>query len=269
MGDTGVENSQGASSVGAGKTSQEKEKKRTYNEKKCAIIIWVLIVVVFMVAVFGIPWLIGFVKWVFSKIPTWVDGPEGDALQFDLGVLPDFLGGMVGILVGFLMEWLLFSQLKTLSKYKALKRSLGVKLNDIYKSCQQIKNDSISYYFIEMIALDDIVLIADNNAVFYSLPFNFGKNKDKLFHCLLDIYANIKQYNLAQKCLMDDLKNSQKKQNEEIEKQNEKIDGLIESIMCNIAKFCRMAGIDLNPQENQTGDNQGNQTDQGKGNLKS
>lgn len=133
---------------------EEKPDLHYYNVKKHQIIIWILIGVTFLVAVFGIPWVIGFVKWVFSWIPLWQKDTTVEG--FDLGVLPDFLGGMVGILVGFLMEWLLFSQLKTLSKYKAFLLSLDLELNSIY---DLLTSENEYNPVIKIIVLDDIILI--------------------------------------------------------------------------------------------------------------
>ena len=85
-------------------------------------------------------------------------------MGFNLGVLPDFLGGMVGILVGFFLEWLIFEKIKNLSKYRTIISCLKLEFDKILGTIKQHPNSE----FREVV-LDDIVLSAENSSVIFNL----------------------------------------------------------------------------------------------------
>lgn len=179
----------------------------SYDINKHQIIIVLLTIFVFVLMIFGIPWIvIGPVDWVFENImPLWVD-----SAVFNTEALPDFLGGMIGILAGFIMERSLFSRLVALSKYKTYLKILNNELKGIYEA---LEGEGKPCY-IELGVLDDLILIADNNAVFYSLPrINLNNHKGEIFNLLLDIYGGIRRYNFDLEEFEKDNTNKQLEEN--------------------------------------------------------
>ena len=73
-----------------------------YNVKKHERIIIILMIVVFICIILVTPWIIATIDLLFRQIPGWGDFEENTNTIFNIGVLPDFLGGAVGAIVGFI-----------------------------------------------------------------------------------------------------------------------------------------------------------------------
>ena len=160
-------------------------KKYNILTHRLAVIICMLLV--FMLVIIGLPFLIKeiYIR-IFSKI--WSEN--------ELDLLPDFLGGIVGILTGFFLEMWFFERLTTLSKYKVLKNCLKDELIGIKKGLNNVWEGNLDKRNIYTLIFDDIIESAENSTIIFNLPrFNLFKKKGKLFNCLVDIYGNIKKYN--------------------------------------------------------------------------
>lgn len=131
------------------------------------LVIWLLIISLFLIFIFslfigGIERLYQEWDWMWTGEDNRESGTSG--VGFNLGVLPDFLGGMVGILVGFFLEWLIFEKIKNLSKYRTIISCLKLEFDKILGTIKQHPNSE----FREVV-LDDIVLSAENSSVIFNL----------------------------------------------------------------------------------------------------
>lgn len=87
------------------------------------------IILVFLMCILGFPLFLKLIFCLFSEW-TWIDSEIAkDVSIFNL--LPDFLGGLVGILVGFIIGEVFIDKIKYLSKYKALRALLIKEFQDI------------------------------------------------------------------------------------------------------------------------------------------
>ena len=144
------------------------------------IIVWIIIIG--LLAAFGIPWLIGPIGFIFSKIPGWGDPNAASNIILDLDMLPSFLGGLVGILIGFVLEGVFFEQLRHLKKYEAYCVSLRGTFTSMLETCHRVKEEN-KLWEINKLLLEDVMTSVEKDALFYNLPrylffeVKFGKRK--------------------------------------------------------------------------------------------
>ena len=175
---------------------------RYYNIKKHERAIIILMIVVFICIILATPWIIATIELLFRQIPGWGDFNNNTNIVFNIGVLPDFLGGAVGILAGFVMEWKFFNQLKLLEKYKTLTILLQQELGGIYWAFEEQLKDKV-FWLIREYVLDDIILNAENNVVIHDIhKFPFSK-KGEIYKLLLNIYGHIEKFNMTVKELAE------------------------------------------------------------------
>lgn len=171
---------------------------RYYNVKKHERVIIILMIVVFVCIILVTPWIIATIDLLFRQIPGWGDFEDNTNTVFNIGILPDFLGGAVGILAGFVMEWKFFNQLKLLGKYKTLIILLQQELGGIYWAFEEQLKDKVFWLIREYIS-DDIILNAENNVAIHDMHrFPFSK-KGEIYKLLLNIYGHIEKFNMTVK----------------------------------------------------------------------
>lgn len=171
---------------------------RFYNVKKHERAIIISMVAMFLAIVFVTPWIIAAIELLFRLIPFWDENATQN--QLNVGVLPDFLGGTVGILAGFVMEWKFFNQLKLLEKYKTLIVLLQQELGGIYCAFEEQLEDKVFWLVREYVS-DDIILSAENNVIIHDIhKFPFSK-KGEIYKLLLNIYGHIEKFNIIIKDL--------------------------------------------------------------------
>lgn len=156
------------------------------------LVIWLIIISMLLIFIFSL--FIGGIERLYQEwdgMWTGEDNRESgtSGVGFNLGVLPDFLGGMVGILVGFFLEWLIFEKIKNLSKYRTI------------ISCLKIEFDKIEMLLthqrkkINEVITDDIVLSAENSVIIENLPhffvFRRSRRGEKLLSLLQEIHGEI------------------------------------------------------------------------------
>ncbi len=189
-----------------GKDSQEAVLRRFEVLKSCKNAtrynicrhMWVLIGYLLLCAVISI--IIGaiFVVSIYALLKQVinVDNWGAIAVPSSENLLPDFLGGMAGILIGFFLEWLVFEKIKHMSKYKAILASLKIEFDKIltqlkHHNCRKIRE----------IVLDDIVLSAENSMILNNLPgywlFRRFKGSETIFSLLQEIHGHIQIRNKA------------------------------------------------------------------------
>lgn len=147
-----------------------KEKKlRKYNlcAHRIYIVFWIIFIA--LLAAFGIPWVIGLIGFIFRKIPGWGDPNASSGLVLSLDMLPSFLGGLVGILAGFILEGVFFEQLRHLKKYEAYCVSLKCTFDSMQEVCKKVEEEK-QLYEINKLLFEDIMTSVENDALFYNLP---------------------------------------------------------------------------------------------------
>ena len=165
-----------------------------YNVKahRAVLVIEMLLIAAIMIFCFSI--LVGAIEMSYAEWESlW--SRAGDDGKLNLGVLPDFLGGMSGILAGFLLEWSIFEKIKNLSKYETIIVCLDIELTNVRES---IKNSA--YAKCRRILFDDIISSMENNSIIYNLP-GWIKSRDRKGKLILEelqvIYGNIINRNIA------------------------------------------------------------------------
>ncbi len=175
------------------------------------------IVLAFLVCAFVVPWIIGII---YHSLIGW-SGKGNPCLNwFFSGLLPDFMGGMVGLFIGFIVEWWLVSKLRIISKYDSIKVPLkecltGIKSTaDLFKTYligskngEQIPNEkrirlcssAFESFFISNLVddLDDYSILCHlpNKTPFHK-PFN-----SNLADLLYKLHKNIKEYESFRRAL--------------------------------------------------------------------
>ena len=210
---------------GKGLTRDKYKDVRYYNVKKHERVIIILMILVFVCIILVTPWIIATIDLLFRQIPVWGNFEEDTNTVFNIGVLPDFLGGAVGILAGFVMEWKFFNQLKLLEKYKTLIVLLQQELGGIYRAFEEQLKDK-AFSLIREYVSDDIILNAENNVVIYDMHRFPVSKKGEIYKLLLNIYGHIEKFNMD----VQELEKFKK------ENQLEKIYKILTNIGINIAE---------------------------------
>ena len=179
------------------KNKSKNDELRYYNVKKHEIVIIIVMVVVFAGITLVMPWIIAAIDLLFRQIPGWGDLGADTTATFNIGVLPDFLGGAIGIIAGFIMEWQFFDKLKLLDKYKTFVVLLKDEFKRILMELYRQEDEDLEYYQrIKDMISKDILLSTENNTVIYNLPKFSRREKGRIYKLLLEIYRDIDHYNM-------------------------------------------------------------------------
>lgn len=162
------------------------------------LVSWLIIISLLLIFIFSL--FIGGIERLYQEWDgMWAAEVNGESstsgLGFNLGVLPDFLGGMIGILVGFFLEWLIFEKIKNLSKYRTIISCLNLEFEKIKEVLD------LHTYMIREIIIDDIVLSAESSVIIYNLPhfcvFIRSIQGEKILSLLQEIHGAIENRNYA------------------------------------------------------------------------
>lgn len=223
------------------KNKSKNDELRYYNVKKHEIVIIILMVVVFVGIILVMPWLIAIIDLMFRQIPGWGDLGVDTTATFNIGVLPDFLGGAIGIIAGFIMEWQFFDKLKLLSKYNTLVVLLLGEFGGIYQEFSRQKNKKKLSAVKEFIS-DDIILNADNCAVIYNIHKFPWSKKGNIYKLLLNIYGHIEKFNV----IVGELVKQKNSGSEPDKEKMTKAEMLRDKIQEEIMLFLIVTGSDVN-----------------------
>lgn len=223
------------------KNKSKNDELRYYNVKKHEIVIIILMVVVFVGIILVMPWLIAIIDLMFRQIPGWGDLGVDTTATFNIGVLPDFLGGAIGIIAGFIMEWQFFDKLKLLSKYNTLVVLLLGEFGGIYQEFSRQKNAEKLSAVKEFIS-DDIILNADNCAVIYNIHKFPWSKKGNIYKLLLNIYGHIEKFNV----IVGELVKQKNSGSEPDQEKMTKAEMLRDKIQEEIMLFLIVTGSDVN-----------------------
>lgn len=178
------------------KKEKAKSNLNYYNVLKHKVMLWICAVIITIGCIFGFSYAVGGIEcllrlWGFGNI-------EKNPNQIlNSGVLPDFLGGMLGIIIGFFLDWGIFEKIRNLTKYQQILSCLEVEFTTILKSLNL--NTEVPLCISELI-LDEVVLSCENNIILFNLPgyfiFKF-KRKGEILKLLQEIHGDIKHRNSA------------------------------------------------------------------------
>ena len=220
------------------KNINKSDELRYYNVKKHEIVIIILMVVVFVGIILVMPWLIAGIDLLFRQIPGWGDLGADTTATFNIGVLPDFLGGAVGIIAGFIMEWCFFDQLKLLGKYKTLVALLLSEFSGIYE--EFLWQNRMGVSTVREFIADDIILNADHSIVIYNIHRFPWSKKGNIYKLVFNIYGHIEKFNVIVGKLVKLKKDDIKRKEAEL-----KANSLQNKIKEEIESFFRVAGEEL------------------------
>lgn len=222
------------------KIKRKSDELRYYNVKKHEIVIIILMVVVFVGIILVMPWLIAAIDLLFRQISGWGDLGADSTATFNIGVLPDFLGGAIGIIAGFIMEWCFFDQLKLLEKYKTLVALLLGEFGGIYQEFLRQKVGGVST--VKEFIADDIVVNADHCVVIYNVHRFPWSKKGNIYKLVLNIYGHIEKFNVITGKLLKQKAAGIKPNDKEMERARL----LQDAIQKEIELFFRITGADIN-----------------------
>lgn len=191
------------------KAKDKDSNKENYNYNisahKIAIVIWIIII--FLLCVFILPFLLSSVAKILDNVSI-----------INEKVLPDFLGGMIGIVIGFFIESGLIKKYRRIDDFKAVYDSLEVYFGELKEKIENdieiendrekendIKNDAIDFnpYRYDFQLLRDVTNSIEKDSLFLNLP-NYalsdskeGKNIHRLLH---EIKSNVDDYDYYKSC---------------------------------------------------------------------
>ncbi len=153
--------------------------KNHYRPAFYQALLWLIVLFIMTIACFVFPFIL---KWVYGIFRNhWNEA--------DINILPDFLGGLFGILVGVVIDWLIIDKIKRITDYKNLIKVLLREINAILGDMPGLKNALRSGRVPDNVlrwAIDDICSSIANESVILNIPFGkkFGKDLSASVHAL-------------------------------------------------------------------------------------
>lgn len=177
-----------------GNKNNEKKNYYSVNGHRGTIIFWVI--VAFIVCCLVFPWIIAVFNWIFKQWGWSLDSQN----VLNLELIPDFLGGLCGVIIGFIIEGVLISKLKILTKYAGMIQPLCEELRSIKellfdRKLNLFKKDyemgkELFYNFYRW-NIDDIATSLEKETIFFQLPAWFPFIPDKVGKTLSTHIHNI------------------------------------------------------------------------------
>ena len=171
-------------------------------------VILVYMLLVFVVIIFVIPWLIGGIERLYvEKMPGWSDSVENVSsdissdenqevqektieAKFDKNGLSNFLGGVVGVLIGFGLDFVFIDRLKHIRKYQSLISVIARELISMHKALKNKKP-------INEQTIREILLGVDNINIIINVPryFMCGKKPGRdIYNALANLSNELCAY---------------------------------------------------------------------------
>lgn len=130
------------------KIDKNNQEIKPYHANLCIIGLSVIMVVVFFAFMFAFPLLLKWVYGIFANGKIWnMIPPVVEAGREDntLSVLPDFLGGLCGIIIGFLFDIWFIEKIRKISRYKFLSSSVNREFNQVLNSINNACNGKLQH----------------------------------------------------------------------------------------------------------------------------
>lgn len=157
------------------------------------------LIVLFAVCALAFPWLLKLIYMLFSAIPCFAEVPtvEGDSNPY-LSLLPDFLGGLCGILIAALLDSVIISRLVHLKKYEALVSILWDELKAIEEETAKIgtPDGAMPGDTLPTPILDSVIASHESMALIHNLPRCFWwEKKGPIAQEICDLETDITELN--------------------------------------------------------------------------
>lgn len=180
------------------RTSKKNKKNIHYSVFWHTFWIWVYMIVFVCLLVFAMSWVIGGVEKAFRSCNIWKDpstqcettqnsdctqdendeSKKDDEKYLNIGVLPDFLGGLVGVVAGFLIEIIFIQRLRHLKKYQALCHSFYHIFKDLEENINynlgELNKPELKLKELKAEIFTESINSVENDYIFYGLPRYFG-----------------------------------------------------------------------------------------------
>ncbi|MCH5350895.1 MAG: hypothetical protein J1F39_02875 [Clostridiales bacterium] len=117
------------------KSQQSADKLSYYSIRKHKALLWLYALLTLALSVAFFIGLIRLLFWVFTFFPILNIGTEAEP---DYTYLADFLGGLIGVVAGFIGDSVFISRLQHLRRYKSLLNLLNIELNDVRNTIKKI-----------------------------------------------------------------------------------------------------------------------------------
>ena len=134
------------------------------------VYLWTLLILISVACAFVFPLVL---KWFYHLL---VDNGVWGFDAEDAGLLPDFLGGLCGILIAALLDSFIISRMEHLKKYEALVNVLNEEIKSIESIIFHKEPLKISNY-IPLPNFESVSGSAEMLAIFYSIPRFFLTSK--------------------------------------------------------------------------------------------
>lgn len=119
----------------------KKNSIKTYAPGLVSFLLYIILFVVSVACIFVFPFLLRLVASALAQC-NWLSQPltQANSNETGLSLLPDFLGGMAGILVGFILDFAIIEKLKIVRQYQSMLKPLDAEL-DKFKNLKLMLSD--------------------------------------------------------------------------------------------------------------------------------
>ena len=160
------------------------------------IVLLAYLIIFFFISAFVFPWVLKHIYILFSSWESFAGGAEsgGDYLS----LLPDFLGGLCGILIAALLDSMIISRLSHIKKFEALMSILWDELSDVR---EQVENTGSADGImpggkLATPILDGIISSHESMSIIHNLPrYFFWEEKGAIAKEVCDLATDISNIN--------------------------------------------------------------------------
>lgn len=168
---------------------QEGDANKYYNVTAHRVVILIYMILTIVLLVFVVPLIVASINWLLTKF-GWSETEE----FFNSKLLPDFLGGFMGIIIGYVLESTYLRRLKLLRQYEAIKTLLVDELDELFKDLDKIVPDedksenketqsnsanTLLYVKFHTPVINNVVNSCEYANVLYNLPRYSFRSKNK------------------------------------------------------------------------------------------
>ncbi|MDE6285119.1 MAG: hypothetical protein K2M17_05175 [Bacilli bacterium] len=194
-------------------TRESQEKCLQYRVFERWIALGFIALGVAVVCFLGLPWVAGLIFMVLNKM-TFQENITFEQCFGTGDILPNFLGGFIGIVIGFVVEYSLINAMRTLYKYTTLLKLLELTFGDITalisnyftnkesvvanatnknSRCNIVYALGCSLQRIQPELFNDIINTAEYNTILLSLPLSKKNTRSLIYKYLHQINAVIQK----------------------------------------------------------------------------
>ena len=170
-----------------------------------AVLIFYL-VLFFCVFALTFPWILKSIYSFFSSLESFTgEAGSSESISY-LSLLPDFLGGLCGILIAALLDSVIISRINHLKKYQALTSILWDELSDIKNQIQNIGTDKgiLPGDILPTPILSGIADSYESMSIIYNIPrYFFWEKKGDIAKEICELATTVDNINNYLSAMMD------------------------------------------------------------------